>query len=103
MARAPEAAVRHGVALVGDGQFAGRGHTSRPLAALLTEGFDELGLQAVNERAVETNAPSIRVLEHNGFTRVGRLRRSHLVQGQIHDRVLYDLLAEEFRSHGPVG
>ena len=74
---------------------AGRGLTTRAVSRLLTVGFTELGLVAVNAWAVDGNAASVRVLERNGFRLVGRQRRCHVMDGRRHDRLLYDLLAEE--------
>lgn len=86
--------------VLGEREYAARGYTSRAVAQLLDHAFATLGLQAVNAWVVECNAPSIRVLERNGFTLTGRLRRSHLIDGRAYDRLLFDLLAEEFRADG---
>lgn len=80
---------------LGDKRFSGRGCTTRAVSKLLTLGFRELGLHAVNAWAVDANAASVRVLENNRFRYAGRQRRCHYVDGQAHDRLLFDLLADE--------
>jgi RimJ/RimL family protein N-acetyltransferase len=81
--------------VLGEKGYAGRGYTTRAVAAMLTMGFQTLGLRAVNAWAVETNAPSVRILVHNRFRPIGRQRRCHVVDGQVCDRLLFDLLASE--------
>lgn len=81
--------------VLGAKEHARRGFTTRAVARLLTLAFTELGLCAVNAWAVDGNVGSVNVLERNGFRRVGRQRRCHLMDGRRHDRLLYDLLAEE--------
>jgi RimJ/RimL family protein N-acetyltransferase len=81
--------------VLGEKGYAGRGYTTRAVAEMLTVGFRTQGLRAVNAWAVETNAPSIRILLHNRFRPIGRQRRCHVVDGQACDRLLFDLLASE--------
>ena len=84
--------------VLGDKAQSGRGLTSRAVAKILSVGFDELGLESVNAWAIESNTPSIRVLEKNGFTLIGRQRRCHKVAGELVDRLLFDLLVTEHRG-----
>jgi len=81
--------------ILGDKRFSGRGHTIRAVTAALSLGFREMGLRAVYAWAVEANAPSIAVLERNGFKPAGRLRQCHEIDGRPHDRLLFDLLWSE--------
>ena len=71
-----------------------RGLATRAVNELLTEAFGA-GLRAIAAWAVDSNTPSIRVLERNGFRLIGRQRRCHVVDGQARDRLLFDLLAAE--------
>jgi RimJ/RimL family protein N-acetyltransferase len=81
--------------VLGDKRFGGRSYTSRAVAGMLTLGFGDVGLQVVHAWAVEANAPSVRVLERNGFKLVGRLRRCHQIDGALFDRLLFDMLRDE--------
>ena len=84
---------------LGDKQYAGRGCTTRAVHEILELGFGTLGLRAVGAWAVSTNRPSIRVLEHNHFQAMGRLRAAHEIDGQVFDRLLFDLLANEYKGN----
>ena len=70
------------------------------MSEILTMGFKVLGLQAINAWTVESNGPSIRVLEQNQFRLIGRQRRCHYIDGFPFDRLLFDLLAEEHKAIG---
>ena len=84
---------------LGAKEHGGRGYTSRAVAHFLTHAFAELPLGAVNAWAVDVNRASIAILVRNGFRLIGRQRRCHRVDGRPHDRLLYDLLAEEHAEH----
>ncbi|MGH9749799.1 MAG: GNAT family N-acetyltransferase [Candidatus Polarisedimenticolia bacterium] len=84
-------------AVAGDKAFGSRGYATRAAAELLTFGFRELGLEAVNTWCVEGN-PSVRIVERLGFRAIGRQRRCHLLEGEPRDRLWYDLLASEHRE-----
>ena len=81
--------------VLGDKTYGGRGLTTRAVAQLLTAAFTTHGLRSVTAWAVDVNRASIAVLERNRFTLIGRQRQCHVVNGRHHDRLLYDLLAEE--------
>lgn len=83
---------------LGNRSCARQGFTTRAADAMLELGFDELGLRAVNAWVVEGNV-SNRILEALGFRFIGRQRQCHRVDGEWRDRLLYDLLALEHRSH----
>jgi RimJ/RimL family protein N-acetyltransferase len=84
--------------LLGHKNYAGQGYTTHAVSQLLTLGFRELGLQAVNAWAVEHNNASIRVLTRNHFRMIGRQRRCHYIDDRPFDRLLFDLLASEHRE-----
>jgi RimJ/RimL family protein N-acetyltransferase len=67
--------------------------------ALTTPGEGGLGLRRLLVSAAEENAASRRVIETNGFTRVGRERHGiRLRDGSLVDSLSYDLLVEEYGS-----
>ena len=74
------------------------GCTKRACCKMLTLGFTELGLRAVNAWTLDTNVAAQRVLESLHFKQVGRMRQCHYVDGQPHDRLLFDLLATEHQE-----
>lgn len=83
--------------VAGETSFRQRGHSTLASSKLLTLGFRDLGLVAINTWAVDGN-PSVRMIERLGFRFVGRQRACHYIDGRPHDRLLYDLLASEHRE-----
>ena len=81
-------------AVLGDKSFARQGQASRAVSMMLTLGFRDLGLDAINTWLVEHN-PSIGVVRRNEFRYVGRQRRCHYIDGQPFDRLLFDILPSE--------
>lgn len=84
--------------VLGDKKVADRGHTTVAVSRLLGIGFNELGLRSISAWAVEGNYPSIRVLEKNGFRYIGKQRTCHLIEEIPRDRLLFDLVSEEYRQ-----
>jgi ribosomal-protein-alanine N-acetyltransferase len=74
---------------------AGRGLATAAVGELLAVAFGELGLHRVEAGTAVHNFASQRVLERNGFTRVGLLRRHLLLQGEWVDHYLWERLADE--------
>jgi len=58
--------------------------------------FEELELVALNAWVTAGNDASQRVLERVGFREVGRMRRGSLLDGTHVDRLIFDLLPEDF-------
>jgi len=80
--------------VTGDKSFRSRGFATFAGSKFLTLAFEDLGLRVVNTWAVEHN-PSVRLIERLNFRFVGRQRQCHCMDGAVHDRLLFDLLAEE--------
>lgn len=80
--------------VAGDKSFGARGYATRAASKILTLGFSDLGLHAINTWIVEGN-PSLRIARRLNFTSIGRQRQCHLVDSRPHDRLWFDLLAPE--------
>lgn len=80
--------------VLGDKSYAGRGYASRATSQMLTLGFVELGLHAINTWIVE-HKPSVRVAANVNFRPIGRQRQCHYIDGRPYDRLWFDLLASE--------
>jgi [ribosomal protein S5]-alanine N-acetyltransferase len=78
-----------------DEAHAGRGLATRAVAEALEIAFGEMALHRLEAGTRPENAASQRVLEHNGFTRVGLLRRHLLIGGEWRDHVLWERLADD--------
>jgi ribosomal-protein-alanine N-acetyltransferase len=74
--------------------YAGRGHMSAAVAALVPFAFQTLRLHRVEAACVPTNAPSIRLLEKNRFEREGYARRYLCINGMWADHYLYARVRE---------
>jgi RimJ/RimL family protein N-acetyltransferase len=81
----------------GDKLFRNRGLGTLAASKVLTLGFRDLGLQTINTWVVEGN-PSLRLIQRLDFHFIGRQRRCHFIDGQAHDRLLFDLLASEHKD-----
>jgi RimJ/RimL family protein N-acetyltransferase len=86
---------------LGDKRHSRKGYALLAAAKMLTFGFRELGLAAINAWAVECNHASLRIIRRLGFRPAGRLRRCHYIDGRAYDRLLFDLLAEEHQELDP--
>lgn len=83
--------------VAGDKSFRARGHATRAARRLLTLGFRDLGLGAINTWIVESN-PSARLAGRLNFKLIGRQRQCHYIEGRALDRLWFDLLASEHRE-----
>jgi RimJ/RimL family protein N-acetyltransferase len=79
---------------LGDKSFARRGYATRAVSKMITLGFRDLGLGAINTWVVAHN-PSAEVARGAGLRYVGRLRQCHHIDGEVCDRLLFDILPSE--------
>jgi len=78
-----------------DGNAQGRGLATRAVGEIVRFAFDELGLHRVEAGTLVDNIASQRVLEKNGFTRIGVARRYLLIAGEWRDHILFERLADD--------
>lgn len=90
--------VRRGVAQAGTlgywmgAPHAGNGRMTRAVAAVVDFAFSKLRLHRVEAACLPENAPSIALLERNGFKREGYARGYLKIDGAWRDHVLFALL-----------
>jgi [ribosomal protein S5]-alanine N-acetyltransferase len=95
--------VRRGVSQTGTlgywigAPHAGKGHMTRAVAAIIDFAFTRLRLHRLEAACVPDNAASIKVLEHNGFTREGYARAYLKIDGAWRDHVLFGLVEDDGR------
>lgn len=88
--------------VLGDQSYGGKGYTSRAVGIMLDRAFGKLGMTSIDAWVVANNLGSIRILEKNGFQRIGYRRMCHRIGDKLLDRVYFDKLASEHAIGGPV-
>jgi [ribosomal protein S5]-alanine N-acetyltransferase len=73
--------------------FWGQGIASAALQRATDYGFNQLNLERIEAMVFDNNAASGRVLEKNGYSFEGRLRRSVFKDGRFLDGLLYSRLS----------
>jgi len=76
----------------------GKGYASEALQAIIAYCFQELQLNYIGAEIYEFNAPSIRLVERNGFHRDGIKRQYIFKDGVFKDLYLYSLLREDWEK-----
>jgi [ribosomal protein S5]-alanine N-acetyltransferase len=72
----------------------GRGLATRAVREVVDIAFEELGLHRLEAATLVENAPSQRVLEKNGFERIGLARRYLQIAGEWRDHLLFQRTAD---------
>jgi [ribosomal protein S5]-alanine N-acetyltransferase len=80
---------------------AGKGHMTRAVAATVEFAFSKLRLHRVEAACIPDNAPSIALLERNGFQREGYARSYLKIDGAWRDHVLFALVESDMRARPP--
>lgn len=76
----------------------GRGHATEAAGEIVRYAFEERNLHRVFARCLARNRASARVLEKLGMVLEGHLREHTRVKGVRDDRLIYGILAREFRA-----
>ena len=95
--------VRRGVSQTGTlgywmgARHAGKGRMTRSVATVVDFGFSRLRLHRVEAACIPDNAPSIALLQRNGFQREGYARGYLKIDGAWRDHILYARLETDGR------
>ncbi|XVX19136.1 GNAT family N-acetyltransferase [Actinomycetota bacterium] len=73
----------------------GRGIATRAVGEMCAEAFGDLGLHSVQAGTLVDNLASQKVLERNGFERIGLAPRHISINGRWQDHILFQRLAPE--------
>ncbi len=79
-------------------KFQGQGFASEAARALLTFGFDTLGLHRISAGTSRDNIRSWLLMERIGMRREAHFKQSEFVNGEWQDEFIYGILAEEWHS-----
>jgi RimJ/RimL family protein N-acetyltransferase len=84
--------------MIGDPSFRGRGAAQEATRAIVSYGFDTLGLNRVCLRTLGGNLANIRLNERIGFRFEGVLQQAAAANGALVDVVLMAMLKSEYES-----
>jgi RimJ/RimL family protein N-acetyltransferase len=76
------------------------GYATEAARALVSYGFEKLGLHRIWADTPSTNVPSRKVMERLGMRREGHYRESEFQNGHWRDVLVYAILADEWRAQG---
>jgi len=79
-------------------EYRGRGYATEAARVLMDYGFNSLGLHRIHADTNRDNLASCRVMERLGMRREAQLRDAVHEDGKWVDRVIYGILAEEWRK-----
>ncbi len=79
-------------------KFQGQGFASEAARALLTFGFDTMGLHRISAGTSRDNIRSWVLMERIGMRREAHFKQSEFVNGEWQDEFIYGILAEEWHS-----
>jgi RimJ/RimL family protein N-acetyltransferase len=82
--------------LIGVADARGKGIGKEIGRLLLEHAFGEMGLNSLYATAAVENEPSIRILEHLGFKRIGVRRQYNKIGEKFVDEILFDMLKDEY-------
>lgn len=76
-----------------------RGYATEATKAVVSYGFDQLGLNRIHARHMTKNPASGRVMEKAGMKLEGVLRQSIYRWDTFEDAAIYSILREEYEAH----
>jgi RimJ/RimL family protein N-acetyltransferase len=84
-------------------KYQGQGLATEAATALMTIGFDHLGLHRISARTGSDNKRSWRLMERLGMRREAHFRESHVVEGEWRDEFVYAVYNGPVNSDTPNG
>ncbi|UCG93307.1 MAG: GNAT family N-acetyltransferase [candidate division WOR-3 bacterium] len=79
-------------------KYQGQGFATEAVRALVTAGFDQMGLHRIFARTGKDNERSWRLMERLGMRREAHFRESHVMKGEWRDEFIYAILCDEWRA-----
>lgn len=76
--------------------FWGKGFMSEALKAVITYGFEKMGLNRIEATTRADNTRSVALLHQLGFQKEGILRETVYWEGTFYDQILFSLLKREW-------
>lgn len=79
-------------------EFKRQGFMKEALAAVLKFGFETINLHRIQALIEKNNLPSLKLLQHFGFSFEGTIREDYVVDGVNDDSDCYSLLVSEWEN-----
>lgn len=86
--------------MIGEAENREKGYGTEAINLMLDYGFNYLNLMSINLDVAEFNERGIACYKKCGFKETGRRRKNIFLNGKYYDRLLMDILREEFDSKG---
>lgn len=83
---------------IGNKQYWGKGYGAEAMRLLLGYAFDYLNMNNIMLNVYEFNERAYACYKKVGFKEIGRRRKAVFRDGQFHDVIFMDMLADEFRE-----
>ena len=77
----------------------GKGIMTKAVAAMIDDAFKNLGMNRVEIHCASGNLRSRAIPARLGFTQDGVMREGGLLNGKFVDKVIYSMLASEWKTH----
>lgn len=77
-----------------------KGYGTQAVMLMLNYGFRYLGLERITANTLDLNIGAQKLLGKCGFSLEGRERKSVYLNSEMHDRLNYAILKEEFLAMG---
>ena len=84
---------------IGNEDWRGKGIGTEAIKLILDYGFNYLNLNNIRLTVLEFNVGAIACYKKCGFKEMGKVRQSYYVNGKYYDKILMDILKEEFNGN----
>lgn len=78
-------------------EYWGQGLVPEAVRAMISFGFEKIGLNRIEARCIAENTASARVMEKAGMSYEGTLRQREFIKGAYRNIKLYAILESEYR------
>lgn len=78
-------------------EYWGQGLVPEAVRAMISFGFEKIGLNRIEARCIAENTASARVMEKAGMSYEGTLRQREFIKGAYRNIKLYAILKSEYR------
>ena len=88
------------VIIIYNPEYWGKGYGAESLDLILEFAFRDLNMNRVELHVLEFNERAYKCYLKVGFKEIGRKRKAKFIEGNYHDRIMMDILREEWLTKG---